>query len=465
MWVNSIDIPKSSPVQYDDFMVSGSTRCRHLLWAMVVPVLLLLSDSCSFLLEWPPAKPDTIGPGARTLAEVYEALDSLAVQYQECVSIDTIGYGSSADYPAGGEPGDPALPIRLAVWKDPSLPQPPWGLVPIRITGAIHGNEELGTELALALLEKAGRENPPELAGLELHVVPVANPYGYLHTTRYNYHGVDLNRNFSWAWGYESYQGYAPLDQPESRALATHAATVPFALSLSLHTGAYRMVMPWDYLGTTNTLETFLDPTLPPAFPYEDYLSQYSPAHDFLLAWATEFAWIVEDSFPEQGSFSVVQGFDWYFAGGTETDHLYMELGVPAYTVELSPYKYWKTRTAAERERLVQGHLKALLAMLAESRQGIHGRILGEPALGIETRVNAVRVVDASGDARALSGPKPEPYTSFGLVSTIDGSFHIPLAAGTYQLTVVRDGVELPGSSAIVEPGAGTYVEIEIAAP
>lgn len=225
------------------------------------------------------------------------------------------------------------------------------------------------------------------------------------------------------------------------------------------------MVMPWDYLGTTNTLETFLDPSLPPAFPYEEYLSQYSPAHDFLLAWATEFAWIVEDSFPEQGSFRVVQGFDWYFAGGTETDHLYMELGVPAYTVELSPNKYWKTRTAAERERLVQGHLKALLAMLAESRQGIHGKILGEHDSGMETRVIAVRVEDELESTRLLVGPKPVVYTSFGLVSSSDDSFTIPLSAGTYQLTVVSDGVELAGCSAIVKAGAGTYVEIGIVAP
>ena len=450
-----------------------------------LPVLLaiiLLSGSCTLWLDKPSAAPEITGPGARTLAEVYKALDSLAFQYPDMIELDTIGYGASPDFPVGGVAedgtaadvtgvetgvivGDLALPLRLVVWKDTNVPQAPWGLIPIRITAAIHGNEELGTELALALLEKACRESPPELAGLELHVVPVVNPYGYLHSTRYNYNTVDLNRNFAWAWGYENYQGHAPLDQLESLALAEHARTVPFALSLSLHTGAYRMVMPWDYLGTTNTLETFLDPSLPPAFPYEEYLSQYSPAHDFLLAWATEFAWIVEDSFPEQGSFRVVQGFDWYFAGGTETDHLYMELGVPAYTVELSPNKYWKTRTAAERERLVQGHLKALLAMLAESRQGIHGKILGEHDSGMETRVIAVRVEDELESTRLLVGPKPVVYTSFGLVSSSDDSFTIPLSAGTYQLTVVSDGVELAGCSAIVKAGAGTYVEIGIVAP
>jgi hypothetical protein len=457
-------------------MVSEIKRCRYLLWLLTLPILLLLSGSCHFWLDKPLANPDTTALGARSLAEVYETLASLALQYPDTIELDTIGFAASPDFPVAGTAGysegenvgyiaadiegDPDLPIRLVVWREPAAQQPDWGLIPIRITAAIHGNEELGTELVLALLEKACRENPPELAGLELHVVPVANPYGYLHSTRHNYQGVDLNRNFSWAWGYESAQGVVPLDQTESRALAIHAATVPFVLSLSLHTGAYRIVMPWDYIGTTSSLSLGK-----PSYPAELYLSLYSPAHDFLQAKASLFAWSVEDSFPEMGNFPVSQGFDWYFAGGTETDYLYMELGVPAYTVELSPNKYWKTRTGAEREVLVEGHLKALLAMLAESRQGIHGKILGEFDFGMEARVNAVRVLDDAGGSRSMSGPEPVPYTSFGLVSASDASFHIPLGAGMYQLTVVRDGVELAGCSVIVEPGAGTYVEIGIVAP
>lgn len=234
----------------------------------------------------------------------------------------------------------------------------------------------------------------------------------------------------------------------------------PFALSLSLHTGAYRIVMPWDYIGTQSSLGTEK-----PSYTEELYRTQYSPAHEFLLSWALAFAWSVEDYLPQSGSFPVFQGFDWYFAGGTETDHMYMELGVPAYTVELSKHKDWKTRTAAERKLLVAGHLKALLVMLAESKQGIHGRILGDAVPGVETRVNAVRVVDEAEGARSISGPEPVPYTSFGLVSASDSSFHIPLGAGTYQLTVVRDGVELAVSSAIVDAGAGTYAEIGIVAP
>ncbi|MFH2115107.1 MAG: hypothetical protein ABIJ86_11435 [Spirochaetota bacterium] len=100
---------------------------RPLLLLALILASLLLSGSCSFWLERPPDSPDNPGPGARTLAEVYEALDSLAVRYPDRIKLETIGYGASAGFPGvenegdivGDMVGDPALPIRLAVWKDP----------------------------------------------------------------------------------------------------------------------------------------------------------------------------------------------------------------------------------------------------------------------------------------------------------------------------------------------------------
>jgi hypothetical protein len=463
--VNNISNPIL--VQYAHYMVSIRTYHQYKEKSGILALILLLG-SCSLWLDRPPAYPENLGQGARILSEVYDALYLLELQYPDQLALSDIGYGASAGFPVGDATGgmakavvgDPALPIRLAVWKDPAVQQPAWGLIPVRITAAIHGNEELGTELVLALLEKACRENPTELAGLELHVIPIANPYGYLYATRYNHTIVDLNRNFPWAWGYENFQGKTPLDQPESRALAEHAVSRPFALSLSLHTGAYCIVMPWDYIGT----ESSKSPDYP-SYTKETYLSRYSPAHEFLLSKAVLYDQYVEAAFSGTSGFSVFQGFDWYFAGGTETDFMYMLLGVPSYTVELSPYKYWKTRTATERELMVEGHLKALLAMLATSRQGIHGNLLGDTDPGVETRVNAVRLVDANESSRLIGGPDPVDYTSFGLVSVVDGSFTIPLAAGRYQLTVVRNGVVLAKRLVDVAPEAGTYLEIDIFVP
>ena len=86
------------------------------------------------------------------------------------------------------------------------------------VVGCIHGNECAGLAIARAL------ERLPTPTGLDLWVVENLNPDGYAAGTRQNAHGVDLNRNFPYAWRplvgiYNS--GPHPLSEPESR-IATH---------------------------------------------------------------------------------------------------------------------------------------------------------------------------------------------------------------------------------------------------
>jgi murein peptide amidase A len=82
------------------------------------------------------------------------------------------------------------------------------------VVGCIHGNECAGLAIVHAL------ERLPMPAGLDLWVIENLNPDGFRTGTRQNAHGVDLNRNFPWAWRplggvYDS--GPRPLSEPESR--------------------------------------------------------------------------------------------------------------------------------------------------------------------------------------------------------------------------------------------------------
>jgi len=82
------------------------------------------------------------------------------------------------------------------------------------VVGCIHGNECAGLAIVRAL------ERLPTPSGLDLWVIENLNPDGYAADTRQNAHGVDLNRNFPWAWRpmsgvFES--GTRPLSEPESR--------------------------------------------------------------------------------------------------------------------------------------------------------------------------------------------------------------------------------------------------------
>lgn len=82
------------------------------------------------------------------------------------------------------------------------------------VVGCIHGNECAGLAIVEAL------ERLPTPPSLDLWVIENLNPDGYAAGTRQNAHGVDLNRNFPWAWRrlsgvYDS--GPRPLSEPESR--------------------------------------------------------------------------------------------------------------------------------------------------------------------------------------------------------------------------------------------------------
>ena len=82
------------------------------------------------------------------------------------------------------------------------------------VVGCTHGNECAG----LAIVRALERLSIP--AGLDLWVIENLNPDGFAAGTRQNAHGVDLNRNFPWAWRslggvYDS--GPRPLSEPESR--------------------------------------------------------------------------------------------------------------------------------------------------------------------------------------------------------------------------------------------------------
>ena len=63
----------------------------------------------------------------------------------------------------------------------------------ILITGGIHGDEPAGPASVLRFL---GRDNTHLLQCFKFLILPCINPYGYVHDTRENKWGVDLNRSF-----------------------------------------------------------------------------------------------------------------------------------------------------------------------------------------------------------------------------------------------------------------------------
>ncbi|CAM3564374.1 M14 family zinc carboxypeptidase [Nocardioides zeicaulis] len=96
----------------------------------------------------------------------------------------------------------------------------------------MHGNERS----TKAILE--GLRDGRAIRGVDLWVVPTYNPDGFAAGTRRNAHGVDLNRNFPYAWAdldgsYES--GPGPASEPETRAVMKFLRDVDPVRVLSFH--------------------------------------------------------------------------------------------------------------------------------------------------------------------------------------------------------------------------------------
>jgi protein MpaA len=84
----------------------------------------------------------------------------------------------------------------------------------VLVVGCIHGNECAG----VAIVDRLLRQRPP--AGVDLWLVPDANPDGRAAGTRGNAHGVDLNRNFPRRWRPLRgvyYSGPHPASERETR--------------------------------------------------------------------------------------------------------------------------------------------------------------------------------------------------------------------------------------------------------
>jgi murein peptide amidase A len=84
----------------------------------------------------------------------------------------------------------------------------------VLVVGCIHGNECAG----IAVVDRLRRLGP--LTGVDLWLVPTANPDGRAARTRLNARGVDLNRNFPYRWrplGGVYFSGRSPASEPETR--------------------------------------------------------------------------------------------------------------------------------------------------------------------------------------------------------------------------------------------------------
>ncbi|XP_051886320.1 carboxypeptidase M-like isoform X2 [Pristis pectinata] len=147
----------------------------------------------------------------------------------------------------------------LAIGKHPQ--EHVVGIPEVKYIGNVHGDELVGREMLLHLVEHLVEEYGKDstitqiISSTRIHIMPSMNPDGYAMAEleeycmptkgRYNKAGIDLNRNFPDVPVWDT-SPPSSSSQPETEAVMNWILNETFVLSLSLHGGAVVASYPYD---------------------------------------------------------------------------------------------------------------------------------------------------------------------------------------------------------------------------
>ncbi len=205
--------------------------------------------------------------GFYNMQEIIMDLDSMLLLYPNLITQrDSIG---------AGHEGNPIWMVKIS--DNPNVTENE----PAAIYDALHHAREPGSYTVLMyfmwdLLEGYGTD--PELTYLvnnrELYFVPVVNPDGFLYNIQTNpggggswrknrrnnggTYGVDLNRNYSYQWGYNNqgssgnpgsstYRGPSAASEPETQAMMNLINPLNFKTGMTIHTSSGVYITAYGY--------------------------------------------------------------------------------------------------------------------------------------------------------------------------------------------------------------------------
>ncbi|KAF5298220.1 hypothetical protein FQA39_LY02644 [Lamprigera yunnana] len=263
--------------------------------------------------------------------------------------------------------------IQLTAVKDSSKIAIP----NVKLIGNIHGNEAVGRELLLHLIEYIGDnyEKDPVITWImnntKIHILPSMNPDGFEKASegicvgehgRSNVRNIDLNRNFP-----DYYVENKLPVQPESIAIQNWMRDIPFILSACLHGGAMVVNYPFDTVKEFTSL-----PVNPPSLSADD---------DVFVYLAKVYAGLNPKmrlglACPAGGknfTGGITNGAAWYpFRGGMQ-DFNYFKHGCMELTLEISCCKY---PPATKLPQLWNDNKYALIDFIKQSQRGVRGVVI-----------------------------------------------------------------------------------------
>ncbi len=236
----------------------------------------------------------------------------------------------------------------------------------VRLTGAIHGNENATTEVLVRFIDYIlneytnGNQNIRQLINnTYIVIIPMMNPDGVALDSRYNANYVDLNRNFDIEWTPDIFHGSSAFSEEESRSIRDYSDYIVFHSSLTFHTGAVIVNMPFDYASEHNGGD------IPKEQALVDFLAQeYTTSGRFL-----ETPGLLSGSLVADGT---INGGDWYIINGSLQDWCYISTGCIDLTVEISNNR---PSTNEEIDELFELNRDSIIAFIKASGTGVYGKV------------------------------------------------------------------------------------------
>lgn len=206
--------------------------------------------------------------GYMTLTEVWAALDQIVADHPEICS-DKLNLGFTHE-------GRPMWAVKISDNPSVNEDEPE-----VMFTSAIHAREVITPMVILNVMNHLTNNygTLPEVTSLvdsrEMWFVPIVNPDGYYHNQvlepggggmwRKNRrdngdgtHGVDLNRNYGYQWGYDDdgsspdpgsdlYRGPSAFSEPETQNMRDFTIANHFVFTIYFHSHGNLIIWPWGY--------------------------------------------------------------------------------------------------------------------------------------------------------------------------------------------------------------------------
>ncbi len=366
----------------------------------------------------------------------------LGMAYHDHAAVTTFLQTYAASYPGlcrltsigDSVQGRPLWVLRITDNPDAEEDEPEFKYV-----STMHGNEPIGTELCLYLIDYllvnygSDARATTLVNGIDISILPMMNPDGNTLDRRYNANGVDLNRNFprypeDFTGTVYSGEGLdTEFRQIENIHVMEWTATNSFVLAANFHSGALVVNYPYDDDG----LGSGVDSPSPDDALYETLSLWYAQSNPPMYN---------NPAFPPYG---ITNGALWYEIDGGMQDWNYRYAACMAVTIELSNIKWPSASTLPQ---FWENNRESMLAYM-------EGVFLGVRGVVTDARTGAPVYAQVT-----VTGNSQPVFTDPDV-----GDYHRLLLPGEYTLSFEAEGYA-PQTAAglVVAGGAATRHDVAL---